>query len=209
MANTSYTESSIDISREPLGAVYAKALLGSVSDVAEGAAILDQLDSLVFDVLAKLPKFESVMASPRISPEEKIRILEIAFAGKMSPLLLTFLKVVAQRGRLDCLRAIRRAARHLANELLGRVEVVVTTAQPIAPSLSDQITNVLGASLKQEVDLKLRTDEEVVGGLMVRVGDTVYDGTVRNQLNRLREETFSQAAQEIQRAIERFAETGS
>ena len=89
MANTSYTESSIDISREPLGAVYAKALLGSVSDVAEGAAILDQLDSLVFDVLAKLPKFESVMASPRISPEEKIRILEIAFAGKMSPLLLT------------------------------------------------------------------------------------------------------------------------
>ena len=57
--------------------------------------------------------------------EEKLRVLDLAFASRMTPLLLNFLKVVARHGRLDCLRQIRAAAQRQYNELRGRVEVTV------------------------------------------------------------------------------------
>ena len=72
--------------------------------------VLAELDSLIDDVLDKLADFEQLLASPRIGLDEKNRILDEAFAGRMTPLLLNFLKVTARHGRLDCLRQIRAAA---------------------------------------------------------------------------------------------------
>ena len=93
-----------------------------------------QLDSLVDDVLDRLPDLEQLLASPRIPLSQKNRVLDETFAGQMDPVLLNFLKVTARRGRLDCLRQIRDAAGKLDNEMRGRVEVTVETAQRDQPA---------------------------------------------------------------------------
>mgnify|MGYP001565729764 CR=1 FL=1 len=110
--------------------------------------------------------------------KRKERILDRAFRGKMTGQLLNFLKVVTRRGRFDCLRAIQQAAKQLLNDLRGRVEVRLRSAQPLDPSLLAAVANRLRSVLGRDVDLQLQVDPELLGGLVIRVGDTVYDGSV-------------------------------
>ncbi|MBW3600322.1 MAG: ATP synthase F1 subunit delta, partial [Planctomycetes bacterium] len=161
--------------------------------------------SVVEDVLAKLPSFDAVLKSPRVSHEEKVRLLHKSFQGKMSATLLNFLKVVSRHGRLDALRAIHRAAQKLHHERMGRVEVLVRTAEPLPEEIHARIADRLRAALGREPVLRMEVEPELIGGVVIRVGDTVYDGSVAHQLVRLREETAAKIARELRRAGERFA----
>jgi F-type H+-transporting ATPase subunit delta len=111
----------------------------------------------------------------------------------MSPQLLNFLKVLARRGRFEAVRAVRHASRKIFNDLRGRVEVFVTTAAPLSDAIRDLVLAKLKSSLKSEIDLKTHVDPNLLGGLRIRVGDTVYDGSLANQLARLRSELVATA----------------
>ena len=134
----------------------------------------------------------------------KINILDKALAGKMLTVLLNFLKVVVRHGRFDCLRAIRRAARKLHNETRGRVEVEVRTAASIEPELLETISGQLRSALGRELEMTTKVVPELIGGMVVRVGDTLYDGSVINQLNRLREKTMKKMEEEIRDSLGKF-----
>ena len=126
----------------------------------------------------------------------------------MSQDLLTFLKIVGRRGRLDCLRPIRRAARAELNRLRQRVAVQVTTAVPLPEPLQQRITQRLEVQLGSPIDLQCRLDPRVIGGLVVRVGDTIYDGSVANQLARMKQDTISKTVHQLREALDRFAISG-
>jgi len=203
MAKTSQ-KSGLDVSRQPVGVVYAKALLGAMLKAGKADAVLAEFDSFIVDVLDPFPKLEAILASPRIDHDEKVQVLEHVFLSRMSPEFLIFLKVVSKHGRLDCLRAIHRAARQLNNEMQGRVEVHLTTATALDAKLQEQVTDALRKMLHSEVDLVVRNDKALIGGMVVRVGDTVYDASVANQFARFREEAYDKTAKEFQAALERF-----
>jgi F-type H+-transporting ATPase subunit delta len=118
---------------------------------------------------------------------------------------LNFLKVVSRHGRLDCLKAVNRAAHEMYNEMRNRVAVFVRTAAPVTPELLEQIAQRLRTALKRDVEMHASVDPSLIGGLVVRVGDTVYDGSVTNRLRRLRDETVERTAQQIRQALDRFA----
>jgi F-type H+-transporting ATPase subunit delta len=198
-------ETVFDTGRQHLGKVYAKGLLAAADKAGVTEAVLGELRSLVDDVLDKLPKFAAALESPRLSHEEKLSLLDRAFRGKMNPLLLNFLKVVSRHGRLDCLRAIEHEARQLYNEARGRLEVHVRTAEPVDQDLLASITQRLSEALKSELDVHSEVDPELLGGVVVRVGDTVYDGSVANRLERLRAVTLAKTQQEMRHALARFA----
>src|SRR5215510_3434181 len=122
----------LDAGRQHLGSVYAKALLGA----ADKAGQTDQ----VVDVLDKLPMLEEALRTPRLTHEERLPIIEKAFGGKASATLLTFLKVLSRHSRLDCLRAIARAARKQLDAARGRVEVLVESVTPLSNPLRERIT---------------------------------------------------------------------
>lgn len=208
MANDENKSSDTDISRQQLGATYAKALLGASEKAGNSDQVIDELGSLVEDVFDNVDGLESALASPRLSVDEKLGVLDRVFGERMSGDLLTFLKVVCQHGRLDCIRQVYQAARHELNNMRGRVEVRVTTAEQIDSALSDRIAEVLRGALKKDVDLRCEVDAEIVGGLVVRVGDTVYDGSVSNKLARLREETIQKTVQQLREESDRFATSG-
>jgi len=195
----------LDPRMQVLGAVYAKALVGATEKSGNTEAVLEQFDSLVHDVLDKLPKLDATLGSPRVPFEAKERLLDRVFGGTMAPQLLSFIKVVARRGRWDGLRATNVAARNFVNELRGRVEVFCTTAAALDEPLKQSILEKIRASLGREIELKTRVDERVLGGMVLRVGDTVYDGSLSNQLKGLRNDLVAAASQPLRSDAKRFA----
>ena len=195
----------IDSGRQHLGSVYAKALLGAADKAGQAEQVLAELESLVTDVLDKLPQLDEAFASPRLGAEEQSALIDRAFGGRMSITLIHFLKVVARHGRLDCLRAILRAAKTLYNELRGRVEITVQTAYPLSNPVRERIAGKLTQMLGHEVVLSTEINEDLLGGLVVRVGDTVYDGSLANRLMQMHEVTLEHTTQSIRESIERFA----
>jgi len=204
MADTADKSNSFDAGREYLATVYAKALIGVTQQSNTTGEAMAELSSLVDDVFSKLPAFEATLASPRVPIADKEQMLDKVFAGKLSTNVLNFLKVLARHGRLDCLRAIRNAFQRLYNTIRGHVIVEITTATPVSSDLLPVIAEKLRASTGKEVDLHAKVDPEMLGGLVVRIGDTVYDGSVRNQLTQMREQALDQTLQALRETSDRF-----
>ncbi|MEO8499247.1 MAG: ATP synthase F1 subunit delta, partial [Planctomycetota bacterium] len=176
-----------DTGQQYLGSVYAKALLGAAEKVGNAEAVLDELNSFIDDVLAKVPNLDSTLGSPRVAVETKTAMLDKALGGKVSGELLNFLKVVARHGRFDCIRAIRQAVRQQLNDLRGRVEVFLRSAEPMSRESIELVVNRLKAVLGRDVDLHVDVDSDLIGGVVLRIGDTVYDASVANRLVRLKD----------------------
>jgi F-type H+-transporting ATPase subunit delta len=195
----------IDSGRQHLGSVYAKALLGAAEKAGQSRQVLEELESLVQDVLDKLPQLDAAFASPRLSAEEKSALIDHSLGKRVSVTMLHFLKVLARHGRLDCLRAILQAAKKLYNELRGRVEVRVETAYPLSNPIRERIVARLTQMLGREVVLTTEINGDLLGGLVVRIGDTVYDGSVAARLKSMQEVTLEHTKQSIRQSLERFA----
>ena len=84
----------------------------------------------------------------------------------------------------------------------------VTTATPLNENLRNRIAERLQAMFGSEVDLQCRQDPAILGGLVVRVGDRVYDGSVANQLTRMKQDTITQTVHQLREALNRFAVSG-
>lgn len=199
--------SGFNAGQQYLSKIYAKAFLGVTEKAGTTELAVAELNSFVADVLDKLPNFEALLCSPRVSHEEKERILDRGFAGKMSVPVLNFLKVVSRHGRLDCLRSIVRAVRQLLDHLRGRIEVLVTTAVALPSDVMASVESRLASSLGKSISLSSRIDPSLLGGFVIRIGDTVYDGSVSNRLNRMREETLAQSVEQLRGRIDRLVAT--
>lgn len=190
-----------DIAKQQIAAVYVKALVGAAEKSGTTDQLVEEMDSLVDDVLQHFPGFEVTLGSPRLSPDEKIQLIDRVFEHRASNEMRTFLKVLSRHERLNCLREIRRELRHQHNLLRNKTEVEVTTAHELSDDLRGKIVGALQEKLGCEVHLIPKRDDSLIGGLVVRVGDTVVDGSVRNQLKQMR-------AQAIQKVVEQIHEDG-
>lgn len=202
MADTSAGK--FDAGSQHLGAVYAKGLHGAAQQAGQVGSVLEELESLEGEVFKKMPALRMTLTSPRVSQEEKVALLDKAFGGKMSKVLLNFLKVTARHDRLGCLPDVLRSYRKLVNESEGKLEVTVRAAYPLSNPLRERIANKLGEVLKKKVQLNVEVDPDLLGGLVVRIGDTLYDGSVASQLQRMKSVALEQTAQTIRDSLPRF-----
>ncbi len=193
-----------DVGAEHVGEIYAKGLVGAAEAAGQLSAVLDELDAVVRGVITPNPKFEAILASPLVSHEEKVQLLDRVLGGRVSPLLLSFLKVVSRHGRLDCLRAIHRRAHAQYDQMRGRVPVRLTTAAPLSSDLTGQVATILREVLGGEPVVTQTTDPDLIGGAVVRIGDTVYDGSIASQLQSVRRQISERSAHEIQSRRNRF-----
>ena len=196
----------INVGAQQVAGVYARALLGASEDAGQTEAIVDQLDSWVSDVLEAFPQFEAVLASPWVSLADKERLIDKTLGGRASPAVLDFLKVVAEHGRLDVLRDIRRVAHLLyderANEFVSKSRLPRRWTPTGGPHRSiETLRGILG----QQPRLEHAVDPSLIGGLVLRVGDKVFDGSVATRLARVREQMITRSVHEIQRRRDRFS----
>ena len=140
--------------------------------------VLEELGSFVDDVLLKVPGLQEIFNSIVIGRDEKIRLIDKVIAPRASEIVTNFLRVLARHGRLDLLPAILREAR-IRNEIRqGRRRVQVTSARPLDSQAEGRIRSRLAESLPFDPILETQVDPSLLGGIVLRVGDTVYDGSV-------------------------------
>jgi F-type H+-transporting ATPase subunit delta len=194
----------LDTDQQRVGEIYARSLLTIGQQSGQVAQLLEQLESFTA-ALAKLSSFRALLESPRISFDEKSAIIDRALGSRATPHFRNFIKVLARHDRMECLPAVWVAAKRLDNEFRGRVGVTLITAEPIDDEIRQYATATLSQTLGREIELSTRTDPSIIGGAVVRIGDTVYDDSAKNQLRRARSAAVQRAHQEIRDSISRFA----
>jgi F-type H+-transporting ATPase subunit delta len=183
MANVDPSQDDLDTSAVQLGRVYARALLGAAEKASVSDRVLEELASFVRGTLKQSASLKEVLVSPRISSGEKIRVLDRLLGSRSHPVLAKFLKVVAARERLAILPEILASAEKLRDEVVGRVSVEVRSATPLSDATRQSVIQRLGDAFKKQIQLRESVDPALLGGLVIRLGDTVYDASVAGRLD--------------------------
>lgn len=173
------------MSRAAVARTYADALLDLAEGAEGGAAWLEMLSEAA-GLYESSPPFKAFLDTPRVSEKDKVVVLREAFAGRYPENFVRFLTLVVRKRRQAMLPEIDEAARDLLNERTGRIHASVTlTAEP-DEAFRREIARELSRVLDREVDADFRTDPRLIGGMVVRAGDRVLDGSVRRRLQNLR-----------------------
>ncbi|HEY2840801.1 MAG TPA: ATP synthase F1 subunit delta [Pirellulales bacterium] len=195
----------VDPASQQVATIYAKALLAATAASGQSGAALDELSAIQRDVFQAYPKLSEILASAFIDVDEKLGILDRTFGGRVSPVVMNFLKVLAKHDRLAVLKDLIQVARDLYIKQQGQLSVEVTTATPLSDSQTAQIQQQLRALLGAEPVLSPQIKPELIGGVVLRVGDTVYDGSVAAQLADMRGRIINRSVHEIQSRRDRFS----
>lgn len=174
-----------DSEEEHVGEVYAKALLGVARKSSNTDELLNQFQTVVEEVFSKNPKLEAALNSPKLSVEQKESLLDKILGPHVDPTLLKFIKVLCRRQRLNFVRGIQRSITEFRDEELGRVRVLVTSAIELSSQEVDGIRGQLKTKLNREVSVVTKVDPSIIGGLVLRIGDTVFDGSVTGKFDQL------------------------
>jgi F-type H+-transporting ATPase subunit delta len=142
----------------------------------------------IADLLASSPELRTIWENPSVTAQQKHAVLD-AIVGRIgaSRMVRNFLALLIDNRRIAALPEILRQFSLELNERLGLTEAEVTSARQLAPeeqrALEAQVARITG----RKVRARYSTDPAVLGGAVVKVGSTVYDGSIRGQLQRLKE----------------------
>jgi F-type H+-transporting ATPase subunit delta len=199
------TSTVLDDKAPKLSRTYADALLNAAEKSGEVDEVLDELDAIAKDVFGQFPVFADMMRSPIRSVAEKDRMIVRIFEGRALPIVVRFLRVLNRHGRMELIGPVTRAARAAWDRRRNRQPVTVRSAVPLADDLTDALRDTLARTLAASPVLKLEVDPSLIGGLVVQVGDDVYDASVRSRLEQLRNRLLEGKTHEIQSRRDHFS----
>lgn len=188
-----------------LAATYSEALMALAVARGQVDETATELDSLIHEVFAASPDLEMLLGNPAVHRKTKMAVIDKAIAPKATPLLADFLKLLCRHDRLNLLRLIAVSFQALRDKQANRVRILVESAVPLEKDQLEKIRQTLGGVMHQDPILINRVRPELLGGLLVHVGDKVYDSTVRSRLNSLRTQFLSRGSHEIQTRRDRFS----
>jgi F-type H+-transporting ATPase subunit delta len=188
-----------------LGKVYAEALLNVAEKRGESEVIEQELTGMVRDLFDRHPTLELLLASRAVRKNRRLEIIEQTFAGRISELMFDFLRVLNSKDRMDLLRSVRKAYLALLDNRAKRVRVRVVSAVALSDEQSQELRRTLSDSLHKEPILDAKVDPALLGGMIVQVGDTVYDSSVRSRIENIRRQLLTRSSYEIQSGRDRFS----
>jgi F-type H+-transporting ATPase subunit delta len=189
----------LDVKAERLSRVYAIAGLDAAGDVAQQESLVTDLEAVAAEVLGKDPRLVEVFASALISSEEKSGMLDRILGGRISVTALNMLKVMTRHKRITLIRDVARAARKEWYSRSGRIPTQLETANPLDSVLQQEILTAFHHVLGADPIVTHRVNPDLIAGFVIRVGDRVYDGSVRTQLEHMRQGMINRAVEAIQR----------
>ena len=143
----------------------------------------------IADLLRGHRELSPFLANPSVLRPDKLKAFE-GIVGRISlrPLTVTFLRVLLSADRLGAIESIVRAYEALVDERLGRVKAEVTTAVALDGEQQERLRQRLEQVAGKQVYLEVQQDPKILGGLVAQIGSQVYDGSLKTQLARLREQ---------------------
>ena len=184
---------------------YAAALLGAAGGDDAVAAALGDLDAFRAEVLDPNPKLAAVLASPQVPEPEKDRILAELLEGRVADVALRFLRVLNRHGRLGLASEVVDEARRRWDRKRGRVAVTVRSAAPLDEGQLEALRAKVARITAGAPVLNVVTDPDLIGGLVVQIGDEVLDASVRNRLEQIRQRLIEGKTHEIQKRRDQFS----
>ena len=167
---------------------YARALLALGLEDGRHEAYGVELEA-VARTLESSPEARDMGLNPGYSAQQRQGLIgTLAGALKLSPQVVNFLRLLVDRQRMPSLTAIVRSYRELVDAQVGRIRAVVTSAQPLSPDELSRLRDTLSASTRRSIVLEAKTDSSIVGGIVTQVGATLFDGSLKTQLERMREQ---------------------
>jgi F-type H+-transporting ATPase subunit delta len=162
---------------------------------AEAARSLAEQDDSLGDWVAALESASSrstdaevmrVLADPAIAYEDRRRVAEAILGDSVTGHPRNLVLLLVRRGRIDLLPRVAAELRRMWEQRQGIVRAVVTSAAPLSESERDAVRDRLAAMTGGTVEIETQVDPSLLGGILVRIGDRLIDGSVRGRLERLR-----------------------
>lgn len=168
---------------------YAEALLEAVwqEDATQQATTLDELGRLA-QCIDDVPELRNALENPSYGKEERRKTFSaVAEKLELSGRVQTFAHLVINRGRAQEFRQINESFKRLYDQRTGRQQGTVYAAQALEETTVNQIREALEQKLGRKLELSVQLDPSLIGGIKTQVGSLVFDGSLRAELERLRE----------------------
>jgi F-type H+-transporting ATPase subunit delta len=166
---------------------YARALADVVAQTGDYRRVQGELQDFA-EVYAESADLRDVLRTPAVAPPDRRRVLE-AILRRLGTSTISgnFLRVLLDNYRLALLEEIMEAFQKMANERLGVARVEIASATELSEAERGTLTTRFEALTQKRVEVDFRVDRNLLGGIEARIGSTVYDGSVRGHLERIRE----------------------
>jgi len=175
------------LSAQTVARRYASALADVVIAQGEARSVQDELIAWQ-QMTQSHSQLQEAFGNPTIPYEQKRNVLkELISRTKLRQTTANFLQLLLRNQRLTDLPEVNKRFARVLDERSGVVGAQVLSARPIAESAKRSLQQRLVAMTGKDVRLSFATDESVIGGMITRIGSTVYDGSVRNKLEQLGE----------------------
>jgi F-type H+-transporting ATPase subunit delta len=185
--------------------VYAEALLRAAEKRGTADDVGKELRDLVSAVYSTSPDIEQALSSPVVKRSAKTPVLEHAFKNNVSDLVFNLLNVLNAKDRLGLVRHVAASFGDLLDERAKRVRVTVRSAVPLTDVQTEQLKQSIGQATGLDPVIRAQVDESLLGGMIVQVGDQVFDSSVRYRIEAIRNQLLARSSYEIQTGRDRFS----
>ena len=164
---------------------YASALLSAAEEGNFLDTIVEELQ-VIKEVLENSRDLVHALRSPLVKGDRKIHILEEIFKGSVGEKMFLFLRLITRKKRAGLLPEIIDEFQILLDEKRGVINVDVTSAVQLSDEQSNELVATIAAFTGKKIRARMLLNEEFIGGVAVKIGDTIFDGTISHQLQLLR-----------------------
>lgn len=176
---------------------YARALFELASEEKQVEPVSTALTGLADNVEGS-NELRSILESPRYTPEVKKAVLGGVAQRLAAPgVVQNLIAMLIDRNRLGQLRGIADEFEQMAERAAGRLRAEIISATPLPESYYDQLQKTLSEATGRQVTLHRRQDPSLIGGVVAKVGDTVFDGSIKNRLTDLRHQLLVAAEDSV------------
>jgi F-type H+-transporting ATPase subunit delta len=177
---------------EELARVYARSLFEVAKEQGKLDVLREQL-ALFAEAIANSRELQTFFFSPYFSTEEKENALDVVVVGA-EEILVNFLKLLIEKHRMPVIFRVRAQYERLWEEENRLLPVEITSAIALDTATTEQIGNAIGESTRRRVELAARVDPDIIGGIVVRIGNSILDASIRNRLEQLRRQVAQGAS---------------
>jgi len=194
----------LDDTARSIALVYAEALYNAALAKSESDSVLGELLE-IGKVIDSNPRLLGIFSTPVISRDEKAKLLKELFLSRSSSIVSNFLMVLNEHDRLELIAAVVDQFEELDQARKNQVKVQVITAVSVSSSQEGQIAVELEKKLGKKPIVTFKVDESILGGMIVRSGDWLWDDSLKNRLSSLRNQLIERSTYEIQSGRNSFS----
>lgn len=188
--------------------VYAKSLFdlafaqGGRAKVEE---VMDELEQIV-ELTRVHPRFGDLLASPAVGVDARAKSLTSILRGHVSDTTLRFMLVLNEKGRIGSIGGVCESLDEIVQQQFGLVEVDIFTAEPATPDMVRGLSDRLARALGKSVVVHTYTEPDMIGGVKIKIGDQLLDGSIATQLRKLKDKLHQDGASSVRARMGRVLE---